>query len=101
MINTPKVEEKMKKRAIHVRLDLEPGDPLWGIFVKIKDECGVVSNTEVLRVLIRNSLREKKQCFDGSLIQRTLWPSIKPLKEIAECGEVPGTQGGDEYAHNT
>ena len=24
-----------------------------------------------------------------------------PLKEIVECGEVPGTQGGDDYAHNT
>ena len=90
----------MKKRAIHVRLDLEPGDPLWGIFVKIKEECGVVSNTEVLRLLIRNSSKDERQCFDEPLLQRTLWRSIKALKEIAECGKEPGTQRSDEYVNN-
>jgi hypothetical protein len=38
-------------------------------------------------LLIRNSLRVKRQCFDKSTIQRTIWPGIKALKAIEELGQ--------------
>ena len=49
----------MEEKAIHIRLDLSPGDPLRGEFIEIKDANGVVSNVEVLRLMIRRCSRKR------------------------------------------
>ena len=65
MINTPKVKEKMDEKAIHIRLDLNPEDPLRDEFEEIKEATGVKSNVEVLRLTIRKCYRERSQLFKG------------------------------------
>ena len=42
----------MEKKAIHMRLDLHPGEPGYKKFCEIKAEKGVYNNIEVLRTLI-------------------------------------------------
>ena len=42
----------MDEKAIHVRLDLYPGEPGHRKFCDIKEEIGVHSNTEVLRSVL-------------------------------------------------
>ena len=44
--------KKMEEKAIHMRLDLYPGELGYKKFVEIKAEKGVRNNLEVLRTLI-------------------------------------------------
>lgn len=44
--------KKMEEKAIHMRLDLYPGELGYKKFVEIKAEKGVYNNIEVLRTLI-------------------------------------------------
>jgi hypothetical protein len=51
----------MEEKTVHIRLDLNPGDPLRGEFEEIKEATGVKSNVEVLRLSIRKCYRERSQ----------------------------------------
>lgn len=55
----------MEEKTIHVRLDLEPGDPLWAKFVEIKKESGITSGTQVLRLLIRRYRLRRGENHNG------------------------------------
>jgi hypothetical protein len=44
--------KKMEEKAIHIRIDLYPGEQGYKKFVEIKAEKGVYNNIEVVRSII-------------------------------------------------
>lgn len=53
----------MEEKAIHVRLDLYPGEPRHKKFMDIKEELGVYNNIEVVRSLL-GKYRLKRRSSD-------------------------------------
>ena len=48
-------------RAIHARLDLFPGDPMYDKYVEIKSGLGLLSHVELLRYLVTKYKIPKKR----------------------------------------
>jgi hypothetical protein len=55
-------------KAIHARLDLFPGDPVYDKYKEIKSGVGLLSHAELLRYLVTKFKlpRKKESSRDGS-----------------------------------
>lgn len=59
-----------KHKSIDLRLNLEPNDPLYDAFYKIKEASGLKSNSEVLRFILKQlSNQSNEAIIDNALSQ--------------------------------